>query len=316
MRIFGSERISSIMGRLGMTEEESIEHPMISKSIARAQKSVEAHNFDIRKHLLQYDDVMNRQREVVYGRRQAILEGEDLKNDILDMLYDLVETNFNTHAPEGVYSEEWDLAPFLAWYKEVFRADGADLIPGDKAKINRLDLCRALLKRAETAYEQKERQLGGPVLRTLERHVLLEVLDTLWKDNLYQMDQLKEGIGLHAYGQKDPLLEYKKEGLILFQQMLAAVKGEVIPTLMRVQGLSSEEPEREELPPQLRNLVESRPEFQIPGTAPGPEGGEMVQAGGNKPVAVTIRRTVPKVGRNEPCPCGSGKKYKKCHGSE
>jgi preprotein translocase subunit SecA len=146
--------------------------------------------------------------------------------------------------------------------------------------------------------------------------MLLEVLDTLWKDHLYQMDQLKEGIGLHAYGQKDPLLEYKKEGLYLFQQMLSAVKEEVIPAIMRVQGLAAQDSQPLELPPQLKNFIESRPEFQIPGSAPASQGGEEagLPSGGDRQAVVTVKRTVPKVGRNELCPCGSGKKYKKCHG--
>ncbi len=322
MRIFGSERISGIMGKLGMTDDEAIEHPMISRSIERAQKSVESHNFDIRKHLLEYDDVMNKQREVVYTRRQAVLEGEDLKKDIQDMLLDLVEERFDAEAPEGIYPEEWDLAPFLSWYRDVFRDDVRDLVPEDKAKIIREDFKRSLLKRAETAYEKKEGQIGPEAMRSLERHLLLEVLDTNWKNHLYEMDQLKEGIGLHAYGQLDPLIQYKKEGFETFRRMMGSIKAEVIPALMRIQQVhQGGEWPAVDLQMPMRNLKESRPEFQVPGAAPAPmaaAGALAAQPGGGEPskvAVVPIKRDMPKVGRNDLCPCGSGKKYKKCHGA-
>jgi preprotein translocase subunit SecA len=319
MRIFGSDRISGIMGRLGMTDEEAIEHSLITKSIERAQKSVEGHNFDIRKHLLEYDDVMNKQREVVYARRQAVLEGEDLKQDILDMLRDLVEAHFVLHAPEGVYPEEWDLGPLLAWFKETFRKDPASLVPEDKAKLGREDFLRALMRLAEEAYELKEQELGTPPLRMLERHVLLEVVDTLWKNHLYSMDQLKEGIGLRAYGQKDPLVEYKREGFNFFSQMMASIKEQVIPVLLRMESVSAEEEEAPPVSAPWKGLKEERPAFVVPTSEPQPVAAEPMEAQQPQPrerVAVApIKREYPKVGRNDLCPCGSGKKYKKCHGA-
>jgi preprotein translocase subunit SecA len=319
MRIFGSERISAIMGKLGMTEDEAIEHSIISKSIERAQKTVEGHNFDIRKHLLQYDDVMNKQREVVYTRREAILEGQDIQAEVLGMLQDIVEAHFSANAPAETHPEEWDLNPFVAWFEETFKAPASDLLPKDMGKAGGEDLKRAFMRRAEEAYARKEAEMGSEELRGLERYLTLEALDGLWKDLLLAMDKIKEGIGLQAYGQKDPLLEYKKEAYNAFSEMMATVKEEVIPMLMRV---AKADPERQLAPaapdPHQMRLQESRPEFTAPGQqAPmiAAQGAEPQPQAKAKVVVEPIKRDLPKVGRNDVCPCGSGKKYKKCHGA-
>jgi len=317
MRIFASDRISAIMSRLGMTEDEAIEHSIISKSIERAQKTVEGHNFDIRKHLLQYDDVMNKQREVVYARREAILEGEDIKGEVFGMLQDLVEAHFAANASVEMNPEEWDMKPFVAWFEETFKTPAADLLPKDMAQAGGEDLKRAFMRRAEEAYARKEAEVGADELRSLERYLTLEALDGLWKDLLLAMDKIKEGIGLQAYGQKDPLLEYKKEAFNAFSEMMSLVKEEVIPMLMRIHKA---DPERQLAPaapdPHQMRLQESRPEFTAPGQpAPMIEAQGAPQKAPGKVVVEPIRRDMPKVGRNDLCPCGSGKKYKKCHGA-
>jgi preprotein translocase subunit SecA len=312
MRIFGSDKLQGIMGRLGMTEDEAIEHPMINRSIERAQKSVESHHFDIRKRLLEYDDVMNRQREVVYSRRQALLEGEDIRQDVLNMALDLVEAHFDLHVQAGTHPEEWDLDSLNTWFEEVFRLAPPRWTADERAKLSREDALRAYLKAAEEAYAAQERRLGVEAMRTLERHITLDVIDTAWKDHLYSMDHLKEGVGLRAYGQKDPLIEYKREGFEMFSAMMAGIKESVIPLLMRMETVHQTQAPAEDL--RQRQYKESRPEFTL-----GPiqaEGGEAVPPASAPPVEPIqpIRRKVPKVGRNEPCPCGSGKKYKQCHG--
>jgi preprotein translocase subunit SecA len=319
MRIFGSDKIQGIMGRLGMTDEEAIEHPMISKSIERAQKSVEGHHFDIRKHLLEYDDVMNRQRMVVYSKRQALLEGEDVRKDVLDMAFDLVEAHFNLHAPEGVHPEEWSLETFATWFEECFRLKLE--VPQGEARfqLHKDEYLRSLLKRAEEAYESHEAKVGAEGMRGVERHVVLDAIDTLWKEHLLGMDHLKEGIGLRAYGQKDPLIEYKREGYEMFARMMASIKEQVVPVLMRIEQAKLEEEEAPDLDMEFRNFQESRPEFNLGAPAPAaaiPAGAQAhgATATATKVAVQPIKRQMPKVGRNDLCPCGSGKKYKKCHG--
>jgi preprotein translocase subunit SecA len=318
MRIFGSERISGIMGKLGMTEDEAIEHPFISKSIERAQKTVEGHNFDMRKHLLQYDDVMNKQREVVYTRREAILEGENIRDEVMVMVQDIVESHFEANTPVEEEPENWDLSVFAKWFEETFVASSQGLVPAKGATIDRDGLKRAFMKRAELAYMQKESQVGPEAMRELERYLTLEALDSLWKDLLLSMDHIKEGIGLQAYGQKDPLLEYKKEAFNAFSELMASVKEEVVPMLMRVQRTEESTPLIHAQDPIMMKLTESRPEFNVPGAQTESMGMPLGTNAGNPPAKVIvepIRRDMPKVGRNDVCPCGSGKKYKKCHGS-
>jgi preprotein translocase subunit SecA len=262
---------------------------------------------------------MNRQREVVYSRRQALLEGEEVRKDILDMAYDLVESHFQLHAMEGVHPEEWDLESFATWFSETFRQPLAVPAMPERAALNREEYLRALLKKAELAYEAQEKKLGPEAMRTLERHLVLEAIDDLWKDHLLSMDHLKEGIGLRAYGQKDPLIEYKREGYELFARMMATVKEQVIPLLMRMESASTQEEAAPDFEAEFRNLSESRPNFELPGAAPQglAENGPARPAAGGPQVALKpIKREYPKVGRNDPCPCGSGKKYKKCHGAD
>ncbi len=340
MRIFGSDRLKDWMGKLGMEEGEVISHPWVSKSIERAQKAVESHNFDIRKHLLEYDDVMNKQREVIYKERNRVLRESDIRTHMLEILEDVGVLGIDTYAPEKIKPEEWDLEGLKKWFQGIFQ----QTLNWNEENLRFLDrdaLYNGLKDEIIKAYELKEKTLAPEIMRTLERAIILEVVDNQWKDHLLSMDHLKEGIGLQAYGQKDPLIEYKREGFAMFQDMVARVKEESLKTLFLVQTVAS----TEDLFPQgqPRHVKEEHPDFdpraaiaaQAQPQAPQPMG----MMGGNVPPSgmpmggqpwemppeggpqgppqkvATIRREEPKIGRNDPCYCGSGKKFKKCHGA-
>jgi len=342
MRIFGSDRLKNWMTKLGMQEGEVIQHPWVSKSIERAQKSVEAHNFDIRKHLLEYDDVMNKQREVIYRERNRMLREADIRSHVQEILADVAVLGVDLHAPEKK-DEEWDLEALKKWFAGVFQAELA--WKAENLSVTDTEgLYEALKNEAVKAYEEKEKALSPDVMRLLERSLLLQVVDNQWKDHLLQMDHLKEGIGLQAYGGKDPLIEYKKQGFELFQDMVASVKVEAMKLLFMVQTVqSTEELFQQEAP---RNIKEVHPDFDPRATAPAqrqaaspagmlggnaapmgggfgaPMGGQPWETpreggpqGGPPQKVATIRNEGPKIGRNDPCHCGSGKKYKKCHGA-
>jgi preprotein translocase subunit SecA len=315
MRLFGSERIAGVMDRLGVQEGEVIQHPMITKSIERAQKRVETHNFDIRKHLLEYDDVMNQQREVIYKMRANALRGENLKDQVLDMIDQIVEDRVEGHVRESNYAEDWNWAGLNNDLQRFFMMapiyrDGEE-IPSDLKKEELID---EIIKKAHESYALRERGVGKFNMRRLERLATLQTIDNAWREHLYEMDQLKEGIGLRAYGQKDPLIEYKSEGFHAFTDMLARMNEGVIELIFKAQI-------REETPfvfrrrPRQMSEVhdsavgmgfESVPQEQTEGQQPQPQ---QQQPGKKVPVVVG-----PKIGRNDPCPCGSGKKYKKCCG--
>jgi preprotein translocase subunit SecA len=286
MRLFGSDNIAGIMERLGIEEDMPIEHAMISKSIETAQKRVENRNFDIRKHVLQYDDVMNQQRELIYRQRRQVLTGESLKDDILEMIDATVERAVATYAPEGVHPEEWDFHSLLEHAEQLFLPNHK-LEPADLEDMGRGELAEFLTEKAHEAYEAREQELSPDTMRQVERAVMLRVVDDKWMDHLDAMDQLREGISLRAYGQKDPLIEYKFEGYEMFQNMINTIQDEVVRYIFRV---SLAQPEQ-----QQRQVVENR----------------YAEEGAKQPARKDNR-----VGRNDPCPCGSGKKYKKCCGRE
>ena len=304
LRIFGGEKLLKVMDKLGMKEGEPIEHPMVTRAIENAQKKVEAHNFEIRKHLLEYDDVMNTQREVIYTQRRAILEGKDLKEDILSMARDLLENYLDTFTPDKGRQDEWNLEGLR---KEVKRRFGINVEREELQGLSREELLELLGKKVIEAYEGKEEEVGGEHLRNLERMVTLYILDNLWKDHLLAMDHLREGIGLRGYGQKDPLNEYKKESYELFMDMIDRLKTQVVETLFRLQV-------REESSTASRPLTrrERRRMYKE-------HRGEMAAAassGGGSETLQPYKREGRKIGRNEPCPCGSGKKYKHCCGKK
>jgi preprotein translocase subunit SecA len=308
LRIFGGERLQKIMTKLGMEEGEPIEHGMVTKAIETAQKRVEAHNFEIRKHLIEYDDVMNRQRQIIYGERRKILEGENLKEVILEMTEEVVQSLLGLYTHEDTYPEEWDLTGLS---EAMYRQFGLEFTipPEGVHEITLGTLQGELLDTVRAAYEEKEKRLGTDLLRYLERVIMLQVVDAQWKDHLQAMDHLKEGIGLRGYGQRDPLVEYKREGFELFDAMVERVKEQTVQYLFRLQ-LSAAEVKAEaaaEAAPSGdgRSANELRKESLRPtpkqSLKPSPTPATAVKAG--------------KIGRNEPCPCGSGKKFKKCCGA-
>ena len=293
LRIFGGERITGIMERLGMEEGEPIEHNLISRAIENAQSKVEAHNFEIRKQLLEYDDVMNQQREVIYRQRREILEGESLRPAIEEMIREAAERIADDHVDERAPAAEWD---FTAIDEAVYNQFAFHPAPLDEATLNGLNregLAQVLYDEAIARYDEKEGRFGPEQFRQLERFVMLQTVDARWKDHLLNMDHLKEGIGLRGYAQQNPLLIYKKEGFEAFQEMIENIGEETLRILYRVE------------------LAE--PEQTVAIHRPKPQ--EMhFSGGGEAPQRRPARRATTKVGRNDPCPCGSGKKYKKCCG--
>jgi len=293
LRIFGGERITGIMEKLGMQEGEPIEHSMISRAIENAQAKVEGHNFEIRKQLLEYDDVMNQQREVIYRQRREALDGTDLRGSVMEMIRDKAEEIADIHAGAKAHAEDWDLKEIQeAVYKQFnFRLDALNEATLDG--LNRDGLAEMIFESAGKRYEDREAAVGFDEFRQLERVVMLQTVDSLWKDHLLSMDHLKEGIGLRGYAQQNPLIVYKKEGYELFQDMIARVKEETLGILYRIQIA---EPQKID-------------EFRRPREQP------MVFSGGGEPEKKRPqKRSAQKTGRNSPCPCGSGKKYKKCCG--
>jgi preprotein translocase subunit SecA len=294
LRIFGGERITGIMEKLGMEDGEPIENRMISKAIENAQAKVEGHNFDIRKQLLEYDDVMNQQREVVYRQRREALNGKSLKPSIEEMIQDKSEEIAYNFSDEKTHPEEWDWKGLKkAVFKQFnFRLDKIDDDTMDG--LTREGLAQLIADSSLSVYNEKEASVGHEDFRHLERIVMLQTVDNLWKDHLLSMDHLKEGIGLRGYAQQDPLIVYKKEGFELFQEMISRIKEETLGILYRIQ--ISE-------PQNIADL--QKPKEQ-----------ELVFSGGDEPAKKSpVKRTQKKVGRNAPCPCGSGKKYKKCCGT-
>jgi len=294
LRIFGSERIRKIMDKLGMEEGEPIEHKLVTRAIATAQKRVETHNFEIRKHLLEYDDVMNKQREVIYGMRREILEGESQEETVREWIEDVTAGFLDLYAGAGAHPEDWDLNGLNeALHRQFDLRLPAEAQHGEVASREGIE--ELVRDAVESRYKAREEALGADGMRNLERVVMLQVIDSQWKDHLLSMDHLKEGIGLRGYGQRDPLTEYKREAFDLFQEMVERVKATVVEWLFKIQLVREAAPEVRRSP--WADARESR--------------GESVEvASAARPVARDASGQ--KVGRNDPCPCGSGKKYKKC----
>jgi len=297
LRIFGSDRISPIMEKLGMEEGEPIEHPLINRAVENAQKKVEGHNFDIRKHLLEYDDVMNRQRTVIYDMRREILGSEDLREMVLDFAGEVAEDLAGMFSDEKTVPEEWDFGALSTAVTAQF-GFRPEIPEAERAKLTPSDLADRVRTGAEAFYAKKEADYGADAIRYLERMFLLSTVDALWKDHLLSMDHLKEGIGLRGYAQKDPLKEYQREGFDLFSDLISRIKEESLKRLFHVKVQREEEgADRKERP------VASRPARVTLSR------GDIKSAG-----KTTQKREGVKIGRNDPCPCGSGKKYKKCCG--
>jgi len=314
MRLFGSDRIASMMSRLGLKEGEAITHPWMTGAVEKAQKRVEAHNFEIRKQLLKYDEVMNQQREVIYKYRRSVLKGYDLQYEIKEMIRESVNRMVDTYINESDYQENWNLDRVVQWLRLSLGivAEEKDLI----SDYMTLDILKANVEDVVfKAYERREEELGSEQLRKVERLSLLQVVDNHWRDHLHEMDLLKEGVGLRAYANKDPLIEYKKESFILFQDLIANIQDSVAKRVFTVQFITSRE-QLEDLLKAARASHSDLSAFHYQSADDSSQNREYQTASQKKePPRVQQRRVDHKVGRNDPCPCGSGKKYKKCCGS-
>jgi preprotein translocase subunit SecA len=294
MRIFGSDRVSGLMQKLGMEEGVPIEHGMVSRAIERSQKQVEARNFDTRKHLLEYDDVMNKQREQIYELRREVLSGQETREYVMGRARDIVDSMLQTFVSADQDTENWDVGEFKTRFQPLFGFDpaaaGVDF-GGPGAEI-----AEAIQRLVEERYAERETRFGAELMRQYERYFILNVIDTQWKNHLLAMDHLKEGIGLRGYGQRDPLVEYKRESFEMFGAMKERVEDEIIRYLFLFEPRTEADliAERKRQRQQERELV--------------------FAAGGESTAAKPKVRSSDKVGRNDPCPCGSGKKYKKCCG--
>jgi preprotein translocase subunit SecA len=293
MRIFGSERISGLLQKLGLQEGEDIQHPWITKAIENAQRKVEAHNFDMRKHLLEYDDVMNKQREAIYSWRRDVLGAEDLTGEVGEMIEGVVGDLILENCPAAEPPDKWDLQVLREGLFKQFHVQLMDTeaeLAGLKDKLEErvLDVVRR-------RYDEKRAEFGPEMAQRLEKYMMLQSIDGHWKDHLLSMDHLKEGIGLRGYAQENPLVVYKKEGFQMFMDMRARVEQDVLEKLFLVQLVREEEVKEIEQPSKATRMVLSH--------------------GGQKENPEPLRKKGPEVGRNDPCPCGSGKKYKKCCGA-
>jgi preprotein translocase subunit SecA len=332
MRIFGSGRIAGMMQTLGMEEGVPIEHGMVTKAIARAQKQVEAQNFGTRKHLLEYDDVMNKQRENVYALRRELLEGKitlaedevvDSRGYVMAVAEELVDELVQTHASKDLDPSEWDMGGLERAAMDLFGLDAEALATLNLAEVPHDEMPDRIVELAVARFDEKEKTLGidPTLLRRIERDIMLQIVDAQWKDHLYSLDHLKEGIGLRGYGQRDPLVEYKKESFALFQAMKARIDEEMVRYLWRLRPVFSPAGDA----PAAAPVIKAPPRRQTPltlsggslGSSTGPAGGppRPARIGGDDAPIKQVKRDEPKIGRNDPCYCGSGKKYKKCHGA-
>jgi preprotein translocase subunit SecA len=308
MRLFGSERLVGIMDKLGLEEGQVIEHPWVSKSIEIAQRRVEQHNFEIRKQLLDYDNVMNKQREVIYTQRKSILEGASLKENILNIIDKIIDEILAAYTHTAESPQDWDIAGLINTLKLKF---GLEINEADLENSGKDGFKENVYAFITKQYEEKERTVGIELMRHLEHMVFLQIIDAKWKDHLYAMDSLREGIGLRAYGQRDPLVEYKREAFGMFSAMIANIEEEAIEAIFKLQPVKQEmfrgvfsQSQQELLHPDVSRLKPSGAESVVE------EASEEPHASSSSPQVSAH----PKVGRNEPCPCGSGKKYKKCCG--
>jgi preprotein translocase subunit SecA len=338
MRIFGGERMQRLMLRLGMEEDVPIESKLITKRIQKSQEAVEAQNFEARKHLLEYDDVNNKQRQAIYGMRRQLLEGSDQKERIMEMVRGLGQSFIDTRCPDNSHPDTWDLATLKT---DILSQFGYRVETSEFGGLNRQEIEDYIFDRLMQKYQEKEDLVGADIMRQTERMIMLQVIDDQWKDHLLSMDHLKEGIHLRGYGQKDPLVEYKKESFILFQDMMDRIEDETLRYLFFLQ-VTRGEPGIQSPAPVLPFPVDEEEEEETEANGESPanadqekraaqaaiqdltrkihrdkdkELAEMQFVGGDGGAAKKQVIKNDKVGRNDPCPCGSGKKYKKCHGA-
>ena len=295
LRLFAADNIAAVMDKLGMEEDEPIEHSLITRSIEHAQKKVEARNFDMRKNVLEYDDVMNQQREVIYAQRRKVLMGEDLRDNIMYMIHEIIKAEMNQYASEKLYPEEWTLDGLVADAEGIYAPPGR-LKKEELEALSRDELQETLVKVAEDNYRVREEQYTAPIMRELEKVVMLRVVDNRWMEHLDHMDMLRQGINLRAYGQRNPLVEYKIEGYNMFEEMISQIQTDIAKLMYRVSVVTDEQRQIED---RLRSAQASHGSDVSAAEAP---------PAGKKPLRTEH------IGRNDPCPCGSGKKYKNCCG--
>jgi preprotein translocase subunit SecA len=307
MRMFASDRVSAIMERLKWPEGEPIEAKMVNKAVENAQKQIEELNYERRKNVLKYDEVMNGQREVIYAERHKILEGQSLKEQALGFVEDVVLATVDQWAPADVYPDDWDRAGLLTALGEVFPVSSTE---EDIAGITEQDeLGTRFVEEALAAYEEKEAAVGADVMRELERVVLLNITDTKWREHLYEMDYLQEGIHLRAYAQQDPLVEYQREAFDMFEALTASIREDFVQYIYRVELVRQDQQTQA---PKVQRMKENRDDV-VAGAAG--EGGDGTAAGASAQPGNPNQAISDKTPRNAPCPCGSGLKYKKCHGA-
>ncbi len=312
MRIFGSDRISGLMQKMGMEEGEEIQHPLVSRAIETAQKRVETRNFEIRKHLLEYDDVMNRQREIIYAERDLLLAGEKIREHIFEMIEEIIENMLGVYVHPDAREEDKNPEGLSEALRNKFGTDFSEIVKEQAGNLNFLR--EDILKKVTERYEIREREFTPERMRYLERYILMQILDHKWKDHLYSLDNLKDGIGLRAYGQRDPLVEYKREAFILFDEMTRSIKEETIELIFRVEAVKEEKTPSPAVTAKAQFL---HPESAGMGSSAFAEesSSSAVSAPPQPKTTEPVRREEPKIGRNDPCTCGSGKKYKKCCGA-
>jgi len=330
MRIFGSDRMGGLLERLGLKPGEAIVHPWINKALEKAQKKVEARNFDTRKNLLKYDDVMNDQRREVYAQRRAFMKAEDVSETVAEMRREAIGGMVDTAIPENAYPEQWDMAGLDRRVRDELGLDLPVLDWGREEGIDETQVRERILDAAERSYAGKAANLGPELMRMVEKSLLLQVFDQVWKEHLLALDHLRQGIGLRAYGQRDPLNEYKSEAFVLFNAMLGELRERTTSLLMRVELRPDAPPP---MPEPVRVMDMRHPEavpagmleMELAGGGGGwapapamPPAGAAAAATGGRAVPAALDPNDPatwgRVPRNAPCPCGSGRKYKHCHG--
>jgi preprotein translocase subunit SecA len=321
MRIFGSGRIDGMLQRLGLKEGEAIIHPWVNRALEKAQQKVEARNFEIRKNLLKFDDVMNDQRKVVYEQRKELMHAEDVAQMVSDMRHNVIESLVSRHVPANAYAEQWNMSGLHA---EILRVFNLDLPLADWAAEEGIadeEIRARLLDVTDRKMAEKAANYGADVMRMVEKSLLLQILDQVWKEHLLSLDHLRQGIGLRAYGQRDPLNEYKREAFALFEAMLERLRERVTQVLAHVE-LRVDPALDQALQPPAQEMHETRedPAFAEAHPARSVGGGSGSDAGpvrsrqGSASLNPRDPATWGRVARNAPCPCGSGKKYKHCHG--
>lgn len=290
MRLFGSERVARVIDALGIDEDDPIEHKMLTKAIENAQKKVEGNNFAVRKRLLEYDQVMNEQREIIYAERRKVLFGEDLKESILAMCKDVIQRTVDKYAHDGEFPEEWNISGINETLCPMLNVKPIELTDTDKENLKKEELVERIFNDAKEVYQKKEEEVQPERMRELERVILLKMIDQKWMNHIDDMDQMRQGISLRAYAQRDPIVEYKFVSFDMFDELTANIQEDTVKGLFNIRVVQ-DPPEREQV---VKVMFTNRDD-----------------SAGKKPV----KRQESKIGRNEPCPCGSGKKYKQCCGA-